>query len=249
MNNKQNFLRKLGGAFWVLVAGLLAILMVSIVKAPGAKQPYYKPNVFPPTSFRLARENFTELERELKEFVDSQPGEVGLYFFDLTTGGHFGINEKEPLPAASSIKVPVALYLYEQVAANKISLDEQMAYDPDVHWSGGAGTIRWNAYPGQLFTLGELARKLIRESDNVAWRMLTNRLGQDNIEAFMKNLGGKTVFPGEKTILPPKTWLRTPGQLWILPTATLMRAGSSWTIWYIPFIKTVCRPSFRLKSR
>jgi beta-lactamase class A len=198
MNNKQNFLRKLGGAFWVLVAGLLAILMVSIVKAPGAKQPYYKPNVFPPTSFRLARENFTKLERELKEFVDSQPGEVGLYFFDLTTGGHFGINEKEPLPAASSIKVPVALYLYEQVAANKISLDEQMAYDPDVHWSGGAGTIRWNAYPGQLFTLGELARKLIRESDNVAWRMLTKRLGQDNIEAFMKNLGGKTVFPGGK---------------------------------------------------
>ena len=164
MNNKQNFLRKLGGAFWVLVAGLLAILMVSIVKAPGAKQPYYKPNVFPPTSFRLARENFTELERELKEFVDSQPGEVGLYFFDLTTGGHFGINERA-LPAASSIKVPVALYLYEQVAANKISLMNRW---PMILMSIGPGAP--GPFAGthirQLFTLGELARKLIRESDN-----------------------------------------------------------------------------------
>lgn len=197
MCNRQGFWKK-DGVLGYAIAGLCAILLVLIARTPRNQQPYYKPKVFPPTSFRLAHENYTGLKGELDEFIKSQPGSFGVYFWDLSTGGHFGINEKEPLPAASSIKIPVALYLYRKAADKEISLEEPMAYNPDIDWSGGAGTIRWNAAPGDTFTLGELARKLIRESDNVAWKMLYRRLGKDNIAAFMKNLGGKTVFPEGK---------------------------------------------------
>lgn len=193
---KKQFFSDQSSAFWYAVAGLLVILLVLTVRLPRARQPYYQPRPFSRTSLPQTQLNYTDLKKTVQEYIQTQPGVFGVYFWDLTTGGHFGINEKEPLPAASSIKIPVALYLYQQAAEKKISLDEKMAYNPDTDWSGGAGTIRWNAAPGQTFTLRELAQKLIRESDNVAWKMLYRRLGKDNIAAFMKELGGKTVFPG-----------------------------------------------------
>ncbi|MGI6128662.1 MAG: serine hydrolase [bacterium] len=193
---KKGFFSDKASIFLYGLAGLLAVLLVLLVRTPRSRQPYYQPRRFPMASLQKAETtNFSSLKKKVQEYIEEQPGVFGVYFWDLTTGNHFGINEKEPLPAASSIKVPVALYLYHQVAEKKISLDEQMAYNPDTDWSGGAGTIRWNATPGQKFTLRELAEKLIRESDNVAWKMLYRRLGKDKIAAFMKSLGGKTVFP------------------------------------------------------
>lgn len=144
------------------------------------------------------RENCDELRATLEEYVKTKPGTFGIYFWDLKTGGRFGINENVVLPAASSIKVVIALYLYKQAAEGKLSLDERMAYDPDLDYAEGAGTIRWTASPGQTYTLRELAQLMIRVSDNIAWYMLTRRLGKENIKEFMYSLGGKTVYPDNK---------------------------------------------------
>lgn len=183
----------LSSSGWSLVAGAILVLVlgVGVYTLQQPRQGYYK---YGPDPLAI-KENCDELKASVEEYVKNKPGTFGVYYFDLKTGAHFGINEKEPLPAASSIKIIPALYLYRQAAAGKISLEEEMTYNPDTDWAGGAGTIRWNAAPGQAYTLRELAKLLIRVSDNVAWKMLNRRLGLDNLKAFMRDLGGKTIYP------------------------------------------------------
>ncbi len=85
--------------------------------------------------------DYSPLREELSEYISTQGGRIGIYFCDLSSGVSFGINEHEPFAAASSIKAPIVLYLFQQVADGKISLDEKMAYQPETDYSGGAGAI------------------------------------------------------------------------------------------------------------
>ena len=227
--------------FLYVLAGLFALLLVMVVRMPKARPSYYQPNPFQAISLKNTKiAGFGNLKAQIKQYIDEQPGVISVYFWDLTTGSYFGINEDMPLPAASSIKIPVALYLYQQVADKKISLDETMAYDPDLDWSGGAGTIRWNAAPGQKYTLRELAQKLIRESDNVAWKMLYRRLGKSNIAVYMENLGVRQCSRMGRITPRRKIWRFILVRHSILRTDTQISDGISLTIWFAQFTKTAC---------
>lgn len=180
---------------WSLVAGALLALVLAVgIRSFNLPRGYYK---YGPDPLAIP-DGCDELKATLQEYIKSKPGTFGIYFWDLKTGAHFGINETVALPAASSIKVVVALYLYNLAAEGKLSLDERMAYDPELDYESGAGVIQFTASPGQTFTLRELASLMIRVSDNIAWRMLTRRLGKENLKNFMRSLGGKTVYPDDK---------------------------------------------------
>ncbi|WP_044664517.1 serine hydrolase, partial [Syntrophaceticus schinkii] len=64
--------------------------------------------------------DYQPLQEEVAKFTATLPGTYGIYLKDLASGEEFGINEKTPIPPASTIKLPVVLYLYEQVAAGKL---------------------------------------------------------------------------------------------------------------------------------
>jgi len=180
---------------WWLVVGVVFTLVLAVgTHSLLLPRGYYK---YGPDPLAI-REHCDELKAAVEEYIKTKPGTFGVYFWDLKSGGHFGINETVALPAASSIKVAVALYLYSLAAEGRLSLDERMAYNPDLDYEGGAGTLQFTAAPGQTFTLRELAQVMIRVSDNIAWHMLTRRLGKENLKAFMRSLGGKTVYPEDK---------------------------------------------------
>ncbi len=106
-----------------------------------------------------------------------------------------GINEDVPMYAASSIKVPVVLYLYTQAAGGALSLEEMVVYRPDSDYSTGSGIIQYTAAPGNPYSLRTLGNLAITISDNAATKMLIRRLGLDNIRSFMASLGGRVLFP------------------------------------------------------
>ena len=64
--------------------------------------------------------------------------------------------------------------------------------------------MQYTAKDGEQFTVRELAEKAIRDSDNVAWKMLERRLGKENLINFMWELGGENVYPGGQNISTPK---------------------------------------------
>lgn len=144
--------------------------------------------------------DYAELKEELQDYISRLGGQWGIFFKDLTSGKTFGINEDLPVPAASTVKVPVVLYAADLTSQGKLSWNERLTYYSDRDWRGGAGSLQFTAKDGDSFSIRELAEKAIVESDNVAWKMLERRLGRDNIAGFMRALGGTVVYPGGQNI-------------------------------------------------
>ncbi len=150
----------------------------------------------------LLSQGYDALKQQLQTYVQSREdeGRIGVYFYDLKDGGSFGINEQEPFRAASSIKAPIVLYLFQQAADGEVNLEEKIAYQADTDYSSGAGVIQYVANDGDRYSLGLLANLAITLSDNIAWHMLERRLGIESIADYLSSLGGKTVYPEGKNI-------------------------------------------------
>jgi beta-lactamase class A len=138
-----------------------------------------------------------ELEAALGEWSDAT---YGIFFRDIASGASFGINENEPITAASTVKLPVVLYLNELVAAGELDWDDRVTYDSDTDWQDGAGILQFSARDGDTFSLRVLANLAITISDNIAYKILTRHLGRVNIINFMEGKGGKIVFPEGRNI-------------------------------------------------
>ncbi len=143
---------------------------------------------------------YTALKADLVEYLDGVDGEWSIYFKDLDSGKTFGISPDEPIPAASTVKVPVVLYASRLASQGKLSWDEQLTYVASRDYRTGSGSLQYTAEDGDKFTIRQLCDLAIVESDNVAWKMLERRLGVDNIAAFMEQLGGETVYPDGQNV-------------------------------------------------
>jgi beta-lactamase class A/glucose/arabinose dehydrogenase len=148
--------------------------------------------------------DYTALSQQLADYTGSLGQEWGLFFKDLTTGRKFGLNQGIQVPAASTVKVPVILYASELASQGKLNWNERLEYRAKRDWQGGAGSMQYTAKDGDTYSIRELAEKAIRESDNVAWKMLEKRLGKENIARFMRQLGGKVVYPWGLNVSTPE---------------------------------------------
>ncbi len=140
------------------------------------------------------------MDRRLRSFLADKQGRFGIYFEDLVTGESYGLDDSKPLPAASVVKVPIVLYLYQRVADGHVNLDRRVAYQAETDYEGGDGVLRHVAREGDTYSLRVLANLAITISDNIATRMLIRYLGKRNIIQFMRSIGCTTVYPGGDNI-------------------------------------------------
>ena len=144
--------------------------------------------------------DYTPLKKQMEEFIAVRKGSYGIYFQDLGSGKSFGIHENTPLTAASTVKLPMTLYLYTLAADGKLNWQTRVAYQQTTDYEGGNGILRYTARDGDRFSLRTLNTLMLVLSDNIAFRMLARHLGRDNFRQFMLGLGGKTVYPGGKNL-------------------------------------------------
>lgn len=143
--------------------------------------------------------DFAPLRQQIQAYLATQPATYKVYFQDLKSGQSFGVGEGDWMTAASTTKVPTVLYLYTLAAEGKIDLNEKVAYQSS-DYQDGAGVLEFYAQSGDRYSLQILANLALTTSDNIAHRMLLRRLGKDNVAAFMRSIGGKTVYPnGQNT--------------------------------------------------
>lgn len=134
--------------------------------------------------------DLSPLKAQLRTYLAKQKGTYGIYVLDLTNGQGFGINSDQVFYAASTVKVPMALYVLDLAAHGKISLDERVAYQSS-DYEGGTGILQSSIKPGDTVTVRRLVDLSIRYSDNIAANMLMRRFGSANVAAYMRQLGGK----------------------------------------------------------
>jgi beta-lactamase class A len=96
-------------------------------------------------------------------------------FVEIDSGEYSEMGSDRVLPAASTIKLPILIALFQDVDAQKIKLTEQLTIS-DRTIAGGSGDLR-NKKPGSQVSVIVAATKMMTISDNTATNILIDRLG------------------------------------------------------------------------
>lgn len=115
------------------------------------------------------------------------PGKIGFYYKNLNTGESCGLNDRESFLAASVIKIPILIEVFNQVEKRLLSLDETITLRPkDKVPPCGVLTYLHN---GLEATIKDLCILMTIISDNTATNMLINRIGLENVNRLLDELG------------------------------------------------------------
>ncbi|BBD60128.1 peptidoglycan glycosyltransferase [Nostoc sp. HK-01] len=101
--------------------------------------------------------------------------DAGMFFLDLDTGNYLDLNGEKVFPAASTIKFPILVALFQEVDAGRVKLNETLVMRRDLI-TGGSGEFQYKR-AGSRFSLIETVTKMITISDNTATNMVIDRLG------------------------------------------------------------------------
>jgi beta-lactamase class A len=148
--------------------------------------------------------DYIPLKKQMEEFIISREATFSIYFQDLSSGKVFGFREDEPMAAASTVKLPMALYLNMLAVKGKLDWKTRVTYQKTTDYEGGNGILHSTACAGDHYSLRTLNTLMLTLSDNIAFRMLARHLGRDNFIRFMKDIGGKTVYPDDKNLTTAK---------------------------------------------
>jgi beta-lactamase class A len=123
----------------------------------------------------------------LRAMARHAPGLVALDVIDLATGYSTGYDAGASMPAASTIKIPVMVEVFRQLATGRFDLARRVTLrNSDKDW--GSGEL-CDAPAGRSYPVSELLAKMIDISDNTATNMLIRLVGRRNINSGMHSLG------------------------------------------------------------
>jgi len=124
----------------------------------------------------------------LEKFLKEEKGSYSIYYKDLKTGEEFGIDENKVHTAASLNKLPIVAYLYNQASRGKLDLEDRVTVQEKDVQDYGTGSIRYEA-PGGSYSLKNLTKLALEQSDNTAAYVLGVKLGVDNVQEYIRGLG------------------------------------------------------------
>lgn len=129
---------------------------------------------------------------DLYNLYSESPNYFSFIYRDIYTGFTVSYNADSPIFTASSIKAPAMIYIYEKASIGEIDLNEELIYDGRFY-SDGSGVLKDKNY-NTSYTVDTLINYTIHDSDNIAYAMLMNRYGRENIYNYWKDKGTKNIF-------------------------------------------------------
>lgn len=144
------------------------------------------------------------LRREIMGVLATQPqGEFAIAFKDLSTGQEFFLNEHESFHAASTMKTPVLVEAFRQVAEHKLSLtgpvlihtDFLSIVDSSRFTLDSASDSEKDLYfqVGKRLPLQELLYRMITQSSNLATNLVIELVGARNVMATLRGIGAHDI--------------------------------------------------------
>lgn len=137
-----------------------------------------------------------ELKDEIDKLCARCSGEQSYIVKDMDAGESFGMNETLLFPAASLIKLPIMLTLFNQVRDGNLSLAERLEFREGDRVSG-FGVLK-DLDEGLSLTYRDLAVLMITLSDNIATNILIDRLKIENINRVAGQIGMNQTILGRK---------------------------------------------------
>ena len=130
----------------------------------------------------------TGFTQAASKVIDGLDGVFGVVVHDLKSGERFTHLPDRPFTQASVIKLPILVELFRQDRAGQLSLD-RVETVPGAEFVAGSGVLRWLTPDRTSMTLRDLAILMIVLSDNTATNLIINRVGMDNVNRAMEELG------------------------------------------------------------
>jgi beta-lactamase class A len=130
---------------------------------------------------------FARMSSDMRKLAMRLQSPTAVEIVDLNTGDRAGFNATASMPAASTIKIPVMVEVFQQLEEGRFDLRRRvtlLARDKD--W--GSGEL-CDAAVGSTYAVSELLEKMIDISDNTATNMLIRLVGRSAINASMRDLG------------------------------------------------------------
>ncbi len=146
-------------------------------------------------------EEFNILDEQVTLLADKYP-HLSVYYHNLVTDQSYSYQSDQVVSAASTIKLPYVMYVYELAAKNEIDLNEELTYKSR-HYYEGSGIIQHDKI-GTTYTIKDLVEKSVVYSDNIAFNMLRERVGHTNFIAYAKSIGGTVVYPNGRNLTTAK---------------------------------------------
>lgn len=129
-----------------------------------------------------------KLLRRLEAITNDFNGVMGISIKDLVSGDEFNINENEVFPVASSIKIPLLMEFFRQVKSGMLDLYSEITIQ-EGNKTKGSGVLNELGDGTVTMSLQDLATLMIIVSDNTATNMLIDKVGMDDVNLLMQNLG------------------------------------------------------------
>lgn len=116
-----------------------------------------------------------------------QKYDVGFYYKNPYNMESLCYNESKQYDPASTNKTFLALFVFKMIKEGNIEFSEVLEYK-EQHKYDGTGEIQYGNF-GDKYTVDQLLELLITKSDNVAFRMLKERVTEENLKNFLASIG------------------------------------------------------------
>ena len=179
-----------GGRWSIVIFFLLTLLAIASVylktNLPVFWQKLTAPLVITSNQSRVKFEASPVLN-QIKDLTKDLRGKYGIYVYQLESKNQYGLYQNEKFPAASLIKLPVMLLFYQELEEGKI--------DPEAKYTLkendkvlGAGILQGKSV-GTVYTYRQLVEYLGQYSDNTAFKVMRQILGDEKIQQTIDDLG------------------------------------------------------------
>lgn len=189
---------KFGVIVALLIASNIATLGWAIYEwsdLPEVTNPYplvdFSRNFIPQENFIT---NVQPLRDSLQKIVEERKlDNASIYFEYLQTGANISINPDVRVYPASLLKVPTAIAVMHKIEKGEWNLDNKLvlfASDIDPNYGN-----TYYAHPvGTTFTIEELLKSILIESDNTAHRIIIRNLSTEDLAIMRDSMGLEEVL-------------------------------------------------------
>ena len=137
-------------------------------------------------------ESITNIIKEINNYYNTSNDNFAFAYKDLYTGFTVTYNENQQIFAASSIKAPKDIYIYEMASQGKIDLEEKLTYTSS-YYNTGSGVLKEKP-TNTSYSVRTLLEYSTVTSDNAAHNMLMDKYGRVNIRDFWRQKGTNAIF-------------------------------------------------------
>ena len=163
-----------------LGASTIAGTAISVINPPKQIATKIEPLLPPPKQLAFDRLKLIQANRSLKDRLQTANQknsdlDPSYLFVDIDRGEYSELGVDRVLPAASTIKLPILIALFQDVDAQKVKLAENLTIDKK-SIAEGSGDLQ-EQKPGTQVSILVAATKMMTISDNTATNLLIDRLG------------------------------------------------------------------------